>query len=275
MSETDVIVNLITQITGIDQAILSLPTADCFLRSRLHAESIAERMSWASERQTTRNEVTAYCLLGIFGINMPLIYGEGENSFMRLQEEILKRSDDQTLLAWYPEAGPADSGVLAASPAAFANCKDFIPCDVGMPAPTFQMTNKGLRIEMPLSSDSFRDGRYGLLQCRMKQDPTTMIAIPLASCSNNLTGGHGHLPSVNLLPSFSFTSSIAQPPTYTVFLESIPENFYIAEVYPPNQSQQPDPRIIMTGTPEDEDQVSSRVAMVLIRVLSTMWNPSS
>ncbi|KAF5984735.1 beta transducin-like protein [Fusarium bulbicola] len=251
MSERDEIVDLITQITGIDQAILSPPTADCFLQSRLHAASIAEKMSWASQRQTTRIEDTAYCLLGIFGINMPLLYGEGENAFMRLQEEIMKRSDDQTLLAWYPEAGPADSGVLATSPAAFANCKDFIPCDVGMPTPPFQMTNKGLRIEMPLSSDSFSDGSFGLLQCRTKKDPTTMIAIPLASYSNNLYVRMTGQPllflsyqywrawpftSVNLLPSFSFTSSIVQPPTYTVFLESIPENFYIAEVYPPNQS---------------------------------------
>ncbi|KAF5541089.1 beta transducin [Fusarium mexicanum] len=280
MSERDEIVDLITQITGIDQAILSPPTADCLLQSRLHAASIAEKMSWASQRQTTRIEDTAYCLLGIFGINMPLLYGEGENAFMRLQEEIMKRSDDQTLLAWYPEAGPADSGVLATSPAAFANCKDFIPCDVGMPTPPFQMTKKGLRIEMPLSSDSFSVRRYGLLQCRTKRDPTTMIAIPLASCNNNLYVRMTSQPlvflsyqywrawpftSLNLLPSFSFTSSIVQPPTYTVFLESIPENFYISEVYPPNQSQQPDPRIIMTGTPEDEGQVFSRVAMVLIK----------
>ncbi|KAF4439410.1 beta transducin [Fusarium acutatum] len=244
MSERDGIVDLITQITGIDQAFLSAPTSDCLLQSRLHAASIAEKMSWASERKTTRIEDTAYCLLGIFGINMPLLYGEGTNAFLRLQEEIMKRSDDQTLLAWHlPEDGPDESGVLATSPAAFANCKDFIPCDVGMPTPPYQITNKGLRIEMPVSNDSFRNGRYGLLQCRRIQDPTTMIAIPLDSGRNNL---------------------IVQPPSYTVFLESLPDNFYIAEVYPPNDPQQPDPRIIMTGTPEDEDECCSRAALVLI-----------
>ncbi|KAF5714597.1 beta transducin [Fusarium mundagurra] len=282
MSERDDIVDLITQITGIDQAFLSAPTSDCLLQSRLHAASIAEKMSWASERKTTRIEDTAYCLLGIFGINMPLLYGEGTNAFLRLQEEIMKRSDDQTLLAWYlPEDGPDESGVLATSPAAFANCKDFIPCDVGMPTPPFQITNKGLRIEMPLSSDDFSDGRYGLLQCRKKQDPTTMIAIPLDSGRNNLyvrskrpllTLSYQYwrawsFTPVNLLPSLSFASSIVQSPSYTVFFESFPDNFYIAEVYPPNKPQQPDPRFIMTGTPEDEDQGYSRTALVLIKSL--------
>lgn len=50
---------------------------------------IAQRMSWASRRRTTRVEDTAYCLLGIFGVNMPLLYGEGERAFTRLQEEIV------------------------------------------------------------------------------------------------------------------------------------------------------------------------------------------
>ncbi|KLP09253.1 beta transducin-like protein [Fusarium fujikuroi] len=185
------IVDLITQITGIDQTYLSAPptSTDCRLQSRLHVASIAEKMSWASKHKTTRIEDTAYCLLGIFGINMPLLYGEGTNAFLRLQEEIMKRSDDQTILAWYlPEDAPDESGVLTTSLAAFANCKDFIPCDVGMPTPPFQITNKGLRMKLPVSSDGFKDGRYGLLQCRTKQDPTTMIAIPLDNSRNNLKG---------------------------------------------------------------------------------------
>jgi hypothetical protein len=47
--------------------------------------SVAQRMSWASERETTRTEDLAYCLLGIFGVNMPLLYGEGTKAFLRLQ----------------------------------------------------------------------------------------------------------------------------------------------------------------------------------------------
>ena len=65
----------------------------------LRIANIAVRMSWASERVTTRGEDMAYCLLGIFEVNMPLLYGEGTKAFDRLQEEILKRSYDHSLLA--------------------------------------------------------------------------------------------------------------------------------------------------------------------------------
>jgi hypothetical protein len=56
-------------------------------------------MSWAVKRQTTRPEDQAYCLLGLFDVKMPLLYGEGAYAFIRLQEEILMRTDDDSLLA--------------------------------------------------------------------------------------------------------------------------------------------------------------------------------
>lgn len=62
--------------------------------------SLARRMSWAATRETTRIEDTAYCLLGIFDINMPLAYGEGTKAFRRLQEEIVKKNSDLTIFAW-------------------------------------------------------------------------------------------------------------------------------------------------------------------------------
>jgi hypothetical protein len=50
---------------------------------------VSERMSWTSGRQTTKKEDQAYCLLGIFEVYLPLIYGEGaENAFRRLRAEI-------------------------------------------------------------------------------------------------------------------------------------------------------------------------------------------
>ena len=62
--------------------------------------SVAQRMSWASSRQTTRVEDEAYCLFGLFGINMPTLYGEGQNAFYRLQEEIMRTSTDTSIIAW-------------------------------------------------------------------------------------------------------------------------------------------------------------------------------
>ncbi|KAH8650605.1 heterokaryon incompatibility protein-domain-containing protein [Tricladium varicosporioides] len=83
---------LIADITGIDH--MFFDTGD------LSQYSIAQKMSWASGRQTTRIEDQAYCLLGIFGITMPLLYGEGSEAFRRLQEEIVKRTDmDHSIFA--------------------------------------------------------------------------------------------------------------------------------------------------------------------------------
>jgi hypothetical protein len=58
--------------------------------------SVEERKSWAANRETKREEDAAYCLLGIFGVFMPAIYGEGNNAFKRLEKEIeesLKRNE--------------------------------------------------------------------------------------------------------------------------------------------------------------------------------------
>lgn len=62
--------------------------------------SIAQKMSWAAWRQTTRIEDRAYCLMGLFEINMPLLYGEGEKAFIRLQEQIIQQTEDLSFLAW-------------------------------------------------------------------------------------------------------------------------------------------------------------------------------
>ena len=69
-------------------------------RKSLDEVSVARRMSWAATRQTTRIEDEAYSLLGIFDINMPTLYGEGDRAFRRLQEEILKRIPDQSIFVW-------------------------------------------------------------------------------------------------------------------------------------------------------------------------------
>ncbi|KAI3317872.1 hypothetical protein HD806DRAFT_550059 [Xylariaceae sp. AK1471] len=53
-------------------------------------------MLWASKRQTQRKEDRAYCLQGIFYVYIPLIYGEGENAFVRLEEEIKNQARRQT-----------------------------------------------------------------------------------------------------------------------------------------------------------------------------------
>lgn len=60
--------------------------------------------------------------MGLFNINMPMLYGEGNRAFIRLQEEIIKASDDLSIFAWTaPESDFCTlSGLLASSPAFFA-----------------------------------------------------------------------------------------------------------------------------------------------------------
>lgn len=108
--------------------------------------SIATKMSWASSRKTTRLEDVAYCLLGLFEVNMPLLYGEGKAAFQRLQHEILKASDDETIFAWRNES-LVHSGMLALSPADFSDSGEVEPNGISRRAP-ITMTNRGLRIDV-------------------------------------------------------------------------------------------------------------------------------
>ncbi|KAK0643222.1 heterokaryon incompatibility protein-domain-containing protein [Cercophora newfieldiana] len=97
------------------------------LRRDLTAVCVAAKMKWVSTRQTKRPEDVAYCMLGLFNVNMPLLYGEGaEKAFIRLQEEIIKHSFDQTILTWQDPEGRGSSlggrwdGILSPLPASFA-----------------------------------------------------------------------------------------------------------------------------------------------------------
>jgi hypothetical protein len=131
---------------------------------------IAERMSWAAKRQTSRPEDVAYCLLGIFNVNMPLLYGEGEEkAFIRLQEEIMRQSDDHSIFAWREDA-PSDTlhGLLAPTPRRFALSQDIFPYENWEVLPPHTMTNRGLRIDLRLvKSPHERDIYIAALNCPM------------------------------------------------------------------------------------------------------------
>ncbi len=112
--------------TTIDKSILCRvagPTARP-VQFQLEFFSVAKRLSWAADRQTTRKEDEAYSLMGLFSIHMPLIYGEGGAAFRRLQEEIMSISDDPSLFAWECNLSqaPPFTGLLAGSPEDFRNC---------------------------------------------------------------------------------------------------------------------------------------------------------
>jgi hypothetical protein len=114
--------NEVSAITGVDIEVLRGEDP--------RSMSIAKRMFWAPKRKTTRREDIVYCLMGLFDVNMPLLYGEGEKGFIRLQEEIMKNSDDHTLFAWKELKVPAEReycGLLAPSPAYFFSSHNIVP----------------------------------------------------------------------------------------------------------------------------------------------------
>ncbi|OSD00397.1 hypothetical protein PYCCODRAFT_1479280 [Trametes coccinea BRFM310] len=167
------VAKLLQEITGIDAGVLRGPR-------RLQDVSVARRMGWAATRRTTRLEGRAYCLMGIFDVKMPTIYGEGAEAFIRLQEETIKRTADLSILAWGPRRDlfevavgyrtgiyptPDDdmylrqSCLLAQGPEEFAGARDVKPFPLDSLAKTFNLTMKrpqllvssyGVQIHLPI-----------------------------------------------------------------------------------------------------------------------------
>ncbi|KAI1083401.1 HET-domain-containing protein [Whalleya microplaca] len=89
----------LSEITGVDPRIFSNEEPYHNLEAVLKNLPVCQKMSWAAKREVKHEEDIAYCLLGLFGVNMPLLYGEGgEKAFLRLQEEIIKNYSDLTIL---------------------------------------------------------------------------------------------------------------------------------------------------------------------------------
>jgi len=169
------LVNYLCGITGVNFGALALPWA-------LPSYSIATRMSWVSSRTTTRTEDQAYCMLGILGVYMPLLYGEGQNAFRRLQEELIKISDDETIFA---HSGPK---VLAVCPQEFSFGRDLTILKKDKSTP-YSITNAGLHIHMRVlklevdARSTYERGvsALGILNCHRNNDKSRnrYLALPL------------------------------------------------------------------------------------------------
>lgn len=140
----DILSSELAEITGIDEQVLQV-------MDYMFGLPVGTRMSWAAKRQTTRVEDLAYSLLGIFNINMPMLYGEGDKAFLRLQEEILTQHHDVSLFAWRQQEkpGPAFRGMFAQSPAEFVDCSSIVsrssPFFSGV---RFSVANHGLMVDL-------------------------------------------------------------------------------------------------------------------------------
>ncbi|KAM7218511.1 hypothetical protein V8F06_006115 [Rhypophila decipiens] len=161
----------LSKITSIDESILNHD-------SDLSTVPVARRMAWAAGRETTRLEDRAYSLLGIFDVNMPMIYGEGEKAFLRLQEAIAVTTNDLSLFAWSACAlEHAHSreyakwfGIFANWPCQFASCLNLVnihnPLNYHVRA--FTIANRGLEFIACLGMDHTNGDYIMDLHCELR-----------------------------------------------------------------------------------------------------------
>jgi hypothetical protein len=165
---------MLTHITGVDKDIIIRQQA-------LRDVCVARKMSWAARRTTTRIEDTAYCLLGLFDIHLPLLYGEGANAFIRLQQEIIRVSDDQSIFAW-DSRSYRDRGLFAPHPQCFSNAGRTVLWETRRGDEPWVLTNYGLRLQLPLVRERFPGSQAdvaAVLGCRYEDDFTGPLGLML------------------------------------------------------------------------------------------------
>ncbi|KAI1782983.1 heterokaryon incompatibility protein-domain-containing protein, partial [Ganoderma leucocontextum] len=173
------LVELVHRTTNISpEALLEPQSLDTF--------SVAQRLSWAAKRETTRAEDRAYSLLGLFDINMPILYGEGERAFRRLQEEIMRRIPDQSLFAWL------DARRLVCPQAALDE-----------PAVTPETSDQDERREVWVCQETQPRHVHSLLALSLDgfEKSGRLTAIPYDEVFQRLPGRRLHLPA----PDYAFT----------------------------------------------------------------------
>jgi len=124
---------------------------------------VDERMTWAANRVVTREEDTAYSLMGLFDVSISTAYGEGlDRAFCRLVEAIMMAGGDPSVLNWGGlPAKNHTSACMPASPASYQNhpersSHNICRMDVAL-------TSKGLRVPLviiPLDFLGFNNGEY-------------------------------------------------------------------------------------------------------------------
>ena len=201
---------MLERITRVPQRILTRGLAG-------NRPCVAQIMSWAGNRTTTRVEDRAYSLMGLLDVNMPMLYGEGRKAFHRLQLEIIHTSNDQSIFAWHRKVEWTGSA-LADDPIFFERCsqmelmdhehflESLKKCYPNEELPlieednfgTFPITNRGIHIWMVLDRYHNSDSVFqGILPCRFHPQGQPVI-INLALWNSNYyrcTLGGSHLPT--------------------------------------------------------------------------------
>jgi hypothetical protein len=170
------LIDIIASVTKIDpKFVLS--------RETIENASIGTKFSWTAARKTTRTEDLAYCMLGIMQINMPMLYGEGERAFYRLQLEVIRQTNDHSIFAW--ESGERERQIttlLAPSPTYFGKSALSQAAVIRRPhgSATYEVTNKGLRATLPIVRID-QNRLIALLDCEAENGATIGIWLEAAA----------------------------------------------------------------------------------------------
>ncbi|KAI8630437.1 heterokaryon incompatibility protein-domain-containing protein [Xylariaceae sp. FL1651] len=187
----DALKDTITRATHIDSR--------AFYPGNLNRSSVAQKMSWASNRTTQKLE------------------DEAENAFRRLQEEIVKQSDDETIFAWYT---PWQNGsLLAASPSGFessGSIERFKEPDNTRNGSPYTITNKGIQISLPMiyrqslgppvvfldrqkpyNETFIQEHPLAILNCHVEGDQSSYVAVFLSE--HGSTGTYSRKADVGLV----------------------------------------------------------------------------
>ena len=195
--------DVVESVTGISSSYLLGIT-------ELGEASVAQRMSWAAKRVTKRAEDLAYCLLGLFDVHMPMIYGEKDKAFRRLQEHIIKDNRDDSILAW-GFGNPQDysdhirrmgfagnrtaerpdtlvdrvaGDLFASSPADFVHCGNIVRRQHPAVGVSMEVRGGNLQIRAPiqLAPD---DEPTIILRCGPYDDTLKLLVLPLLAIPNS------------------------------------------------------------------------------------------
>ncbi|KAE8414284.1 hypothetical protein BDV36DRAFT_265824, partial [Aspergillus pseudocaelatus] len=173
-----------------------------------------------------------------------MLYGEGGGkAFLRLQEEIMKQSDDQTIFAWTDKNAPADllHGLLTSSPAHFADSQDIIAYQQWEPTPPYAMTNRGLRIDLALHDPrqlwTERDLRIDVVHHNPRQRWPGRDLIALLHCgvSQDIKGKDGYrFLAIRLIQLSEFDNRYARRNIGVLLRESVScrtQTIYVPQAY--------------------------------------------
>jgi hypothetical protein len=218
-------------------------------------------MSWAAHRKTTRLEDQAYCLLGIFGVNMPLLYGEGSKAFLRLQEEILKVSDDQTIFAW--NASEHRSGALAEKPSDFSNISGVIPIPPSPHNVPYSMTHKGLSICLPmLETGAYFRGKMiytAYLDCQQEDNISKRIGMYI--CETDTKGIFIRCKFLGNYVTLELSTKAAEAVVRSIYIQCHTHSFYTRK-----------PRLYCRISPTGNIASAFKIANSKINGLNSSWN---